>query len=104
MIFSRESFCLKNSIFNREKRPEVSKNEKASPSVVELSSNDESRCCLTNEQRDALQIFEKQSPGSALLLWGITGSGKTEVYLQMVAKELSKETKFTYWLIRYTGI
>ena len=82
--------CLKNSLVDREKRLEFQKNEKASLSVVEPSSNDKSRCCLTNEQRDALQIFEKQPPGSALLLWGITGSGKTEVYLQMVAKELSK--------------
>ncbi len=43
---------------------------------------------LTDEQKEALKIYEKLSPGSSLLLWGITGSGKTEVYLQMAAKEL----------------
>ncbi len=43
---------------------------------------------LTDEQKIAIQTFEAQPPGEALLLWGVTGSGKTEVYLQIVAKEL----------------
>ncbi len=44
---------------------------------------------LTLEQESAISIFEGLPLGSTLLLWGITGSGKTEVYLQLVAKELA---------------
>ena len=43
---------------------------------------------LTLEQKSAKEQYESLQHGSALLLWGITGSGKTEVYLQMAAKEL----------------
>ncbi len=45
---------------------------------------------LTEEQKLAIQAFESQPPGGAMLLWGVTGSGKTEVYLQIAARELSK--------------
>ena len=45
---------------------------------------------LTDEQKNAINLFESISLGSALLLWGVTGSGKTEVYLQIAAKELIK--------------
>ena len=45
---------------------------------------------LTDEQNLAIKIFESTPPGSATLLWGVTGSGKTEVYLQLAAKELEK--------------
>ncbi len=44
---------------------------------------------LTLEQSLAKEKYESLSNGSALLLWGVTGSGKTEVYLQTVALELS---------------
>ncbi len=45
---------------------------------------------LTDEQQSALNTYESQSPGEALLLWGVTGSGKTEVYLQIADRELNK--------------
>ncbi len=44
---------------------------------------------LTDEQQSAIKTFESLLPGAAVLLWGVTGSGKTEVYLQLAAKELS---------------
>ena len=43
---------------------------------------------LTTEQRQVIEDFSAVAPGHGLLLWGITGSGKTEIYLQLAAKEL----------------
>jgi len=43
---------------------------------------------LTEEQQQAVELFKALEPGDGLLLWGITGSGKTEVYLQLAAAEL----------------
>ena len=45
---------------------------------------------LTHEQKLAIDVFMAQPSGSAFLLWGVTGSGKTEVYLQIIAKELEQ--------------
>ncbi len=44
---------------------------------------------LTLEQKLAKEKYESLPNGSVFLLWGITGSGKTEVYLQIAAHELS---------------
>tara|TARA_B100000700_G_C15032562_1_gene851263 strand:- start:643 stop:2901 length:2259 start_codon:yes stop_codon:yes gene_type:complete len=43
---------------------------------------------LNQEQQNALCTFESLPKGSSLLLWGVTGSGKTEVYLQISQKEI----------------
>ncbi len=45
---------------------------------------------LTDEQESAMNVFHSQPVGSAMLLWGVTGSGKTEVYLQMAAEQLAE--------------
>ena len=45
---------------------------------------------LTPEQQEALVTYGQLSPGAGMLLWGITGSGKTEVYLQLAAAELAQ--------------
>ncbi|MAR52830.1 MAG: primosomal protein N' [Propionibacteriaceae bacterium] len=44
---------------------------------------------LTNEQQIAFNTLRSQPEGGGVLLWGITGSGKTEVYLQLAAEELA---------------
>ena len=44
---------------------------------------------LTLEQKLAKETYKSLSNGTALLLWGVTGSGKTEVYLQTAELELS---------------
>ncbi len=45
---------------------------------------------LNKEQSNAVDLFNEQPPGSSFLLWGVTGSGKTEVYLQVASKELEE--------------
>ncbi len=45
---------------------------------------------LTDEQQMAMKSFCLLPKGAALLLWGVTGSGKTEVYLQIAAKEVEE--------------
>ena len=44
---------------------------------------------LTDEQTIAIETLKNQPGGGGVLLWGITGSGKTEVYLQLAADELA---------------
>ena len=45
---------------------------------------------LTHDQRTALTALNAAGPGQQLLLWGVTGAGKTEVYLQAAAQHLTK--------------
>jgi len=46
---------------------------------------------LTNEQKIAFQKFQTMKPGDALLLWGETGSGKTEVYMRITEDQFLKK-------------
>ena len=41
-------------------------------------------------QRQAIEAIAAASAGSTLLLWGVTGAGKTEVYLQAAGRELEQ--------------
>ena len=43
---------------------------------------------LTSDQALALAAIRQAPAGGSLLLWGVTGAGKTEVYLQAAAAEL----------------
>ena len=43
---------------------------------------------LTQEQQQVMAQFAALPAGGGLLLWGVTGSGKTEVYMQLAAQEL----------------
>ena len=46
---------------------------------------------LTQAQVDAVAAIRTSRPGQSFLLWGITGSGKTEVYLQAAAQALAAD-------------
>ncbi len=43
---------------------------------------------LTDQQKKVIKGIEDMKYGEALLLWGETGSGKTEVYLRIVERQL----------------
>ncbi|MFM2157818.1 MAG: primosomal protein, partial [Cyanobacteriota bacterium] len=45
---------------------------------------------LTDDQDAALRAIEAAPPGARMLLWGVTGAGKTEVYLQAAAASLGR--------------
>ena len=44
----------------------------------------------TEPQRRAIEAIAAAAPGATQLLWGVTGAGKTEVYLQAAARELAQ--------------
>ena len=44
---------------------------------------------LTEAQAAAVEAFAGADPGAEFLLWGVTGAGKTEVYLQAAARALA---------------
>ena len=76
-----------------EARGLIERQQRAAPAVVHNSANAasgdlEPPRVLTSEQMQVMDDYSTLRPGQGLLLWGITGSGKTEVYLQIAAKEL----------------
>jgi len=60
-----------------------------SPFSLGLALATEAPRTLTDEQQVAIDTLKDQPDGGGVLLWGITGSGKTEVYLQLAADELA---------------
>ena len=46
------------------------------------------RPILTREQKNAYKVMQEMRPGDVSLLWGETGSGKTEVYMRIAEDQL----------------
>ena len=58
--------------------------------VVDVRSDSALWPPLNPAQAEAVQRIQASGDGGELLLWGVTGAGKTEVYLQAVAAELQR--------------
>jgi primosomal protein N' (replication factor Y) len=58
--------------------------------LAAIDKTERARPELTKEQSNVLNDFEKLEQFAVQLLFGVTGSGKTEVYLQMIEKTLAK--------------
>ena len=61
----------------------------ARPAALECQVNDQNSVVLSQEQRDALMKVEAEA--GPFLLFGVTGSGKTEVYLRAVETLLARD-------------
>ncbi|WP_320674301.1 primosomal protein N' [Prochlorococcus sp. MIT 1341] len=77
---------IRKGLVSREKRE--LKEEECLEGVVKFKKSLEPAQELNSEQAKAVEIYKSQSAGEAMLLWGVTGSGKTEVYLQLAEREL----------------
>jgi len=60
------------------------------PVHVPVGARRSQRPALTDEQQAALRAIRDAQPGQGLLLHGVTGSGKTEVYLRAAAETLER--------------
>lgn len=56
---------------------------------------------LSEEQEEAFQKISSLKGFQTHLLWGITGSGKTEVYLELLKNYYQKENKLSSWFQKF---
>lgn len=66
---------------------------KKPPRVPQFLNLEQKRKTLTSDQSNAVELLDQQrmtSPGGVGLLYGVTGSGKTEVYIELARKVLSE--------------
>jgi len=76
---------IKKNLLIKNKRKKIS-NTKLVSNVD--NSNELIKPNLTIEQKEAYKEVKEMKPGDTLLLWGETGSGKTEVYMRISEDQL----------------
>jgi primosomal protein N' (replication factor Y) (superfamily II helicase) len=89
-FISQEYFCTLGEAlsamlpvtFGKNRRPVAEKPTKQG--AIEITPS------LTKEQDEVFKGINKQGPQKPHLLFGVTGSGKTEIYLQLIAKVLAE--------------
>jgi primosomal protein N' (replication factor Y) len=69
--------------------PGADQGRPGSPIPAPLTVRPEALRPATAAQAEAVAAIGEAPPGQALLLWGVTGAGKTEVYLRAGAQELA---------------
>ncbi|QLE79443.1 primosomal protein N' [Francisella sp. Scap27] len=60
-------------------------------SIASLNSDQDIAKKLNEDQQTAFEIISRQASFKTFLLYGVTGSGKTEVYLQAIQRVLDKD-------------
>lgn len=61
---------------------------------------DERKICLSNQQQNAFETFKSMLNGFGVgLLYGVTGSGKTQVYLKLIEEVLYNQNKDVILLV-----
>ncbi len=79
---------IDNGFAEKEKRPYKKKYRKQTKKD-NLNDKYSGSNVLTDEQNNSIKVFSALPKGAAMLLWGVTGSGKTEVYLQLASMTIA---------------
>lgn len=67
----------------------INKNRRSMKSEINLTKRTRTNIVFNNEQREAIKSLNKYEDGT-FLLQGITGSGKTAVYIELIRQALAK--------------
>jgi len=67
----------------------LQKTRRARPSVVHSSARDRTTIVFNQQQQSVIDTIDTSAPGS-FLLQGITGSGKTEVYIELAKRTVAR--------------
>lgn len=68
----------------------VQKNRRDRIKTIHLSTRDRTKIVFTKNQRNAIETIASMSPGS-VLLHGVTGSGKTAVYIEAAQQAINND-------------
>ncbi len=86
------SSTLINSLIKKNLIKKISRSKTDNLSLISFENNIKGNQMpsLTYQQKEAISKIKKMKGGESLLLWGETGSGKTEIYLRITKSFLEK--------------